>query len=43
MNADRLLDIISHFYKHPHLTEEEQEMIDDLIEIVANQLEEEKK
>jgi hypothetical protein len=40
MNADRLLDIINHFYKHPHLTEEEQEMIDDLIEVVAEQLKE---
>jgi hypothetical protein len=34
MNADRILEIISHFYKHAHLTEKEQEMIDDLVDVV---------
>ncbi|RKJ44434.1 hypothetical protein D7X33_34880 [Butyricicoccus sp. 1XD8-22] len=39
MTADRLLDIIQCFYINKTLTEEEQEMINDLIEVASDYLE----
>lgn len=39
ITADRLLDIIQCFYLNKTLTEEEQEMINDLIDVASDHLE----